>query len=164
MLNSAVQQSDSIIHIYSYFFRFFSIMVYSRILTLVPYAIRSALLFIQSMCNVCVCLVIKPCLTLCDPGTVACHAPLFVGFLGKNTRVDCHVLLQKIFLNQGSIEPESPALQADSLQSEPLGKPSLCNSLHLVTPNSQSFLGLCLPPWLATSLFSMSVNLFQFCR
>ena len=37
---------------------------------------------------------------------------------GKNTGVGCHVLLP----NPG-IEPRSPALQEDSLPSEPLGKP-----------------------------------------
>ena len=38
--------------------------------------------------------------------------------LGKNTGVDCHSLLQGIFPDPG-IEPGSPALQADSLPSEP---------------------------------------------
>ena len=39
---------------------------------------------------------------------------------GKNTGVDCHSLLQGIFLT--GIKPRSPALQADSLPSEPPGK------------------------------------------
>ena len=39
---------------------------------------------------------------------------------GKNTGVDCHSLLQRIFPTQG-IKPGSPALQADSLSSEPQG-------------------------------------------
>ena len=39
---------------------------------------------------------------------------------GKNTRVGCHALLQGIF---PGIEPRSPALQTDSLLSEPTGKP-----------------------------------------
>ena len=38
---------------------------------------------------------------------------------GKNTGVGCHFLLQEIFLTQGLTQP---ALQAASLQSEPLGK------------------------------------------
>ena len=38
-----------------------------------------------------------------------------------NTGVGCHSLLQEIFLTH--VEPRSPALQADSLSSEPLGKP-----------------------------------------
>ena len=41
---------------------------------------------------------------------------------GKNTEMGCHALLQGIFPTQG-LEPRSPALQADSLQSEPPGKP-----------------------------------------
>ena len=44
----------------------------------------------------CVCLVIKSCLTLCDPGTVACKTPLPMGFPGKNIRVGCHLLLHDI--------------------------------------------------------------------
>ena len=39
-------------------------------------------------------------------------------FPGKNTRVGCHAFLQGIFPTQGS-----PVLQADSLPSEPPGKP-----------------------------------------
>ena len=46
---------------------------------------------------------------------------------GKNTGVGCHALLQDL-PNPGDlpipgIEPRSPALQADSLLSEPPGKP-----------------------------------------
>ena len=33
--------------------------------------------------------------------TVACQAPLSMGFLGKNKEVGCHFLLQEIFLTQG---------------------------------------------------------------
>ena len=33
--------------------------------------------------------------------TVACQAPLSTGFSSKNTGVDCHALLQGIFLTQG---------------------------------------------------------------
>ena len=42
-------------------------------------------------------------------------------FPGKNTGVGCYFLLQRILPDPG-IEPGSPALQADSLPSEPLGK------------------------------------------
>ena len=51
MLISAVQHSDSVIHIYTFFFIFFSIMVYPRILNIVPCATSRTLLFIHSMCN-----------------------------------------------------------------------------------------------------------------
>ena len=40
VLVSAVQQSDSLIHIYIYIFIYFSIMVYQRILNIVPCAIQ----------------------------------------------------------------------------------------------------------------------------
>ena len=43
---------------------------------------------------------------------------------GKNIGVACHALIQGDFPNPG-IKPRSPALQADSLPSEPPGKP--CN-------------------------------------
>ena len=42
----------------------------------------------------------------------------------------CHSLLQGIFLTPG-IEPGSPVLQADSLLSEPPGKPPLCGEAKL---------------------------------
>ena len=42
-------------------------------------------------------------------------------FPGKNTGVGCYFLLQRILPDPG-IEPGSPALQADSLPCEPLGK------------------------------------------
>ena len=41
----------------------------------------------------------QSCLTLVTPWTVACQAPLSVGF---PTGVGCHALLQGIFLTQGS--------------------------------------------------------------
>ena len=48
-------------------------------------------------------------------------------FPGKGTGVGCHFLLQRIFLTQGS-NPGLPALQANALLSEPLGK----LSIHIV--------------------------------
>ena len=47
-------------------------------------------------------LVAKSCPTLATPWTVACQAPLSMGFSGKNTGVDCHFLLQGIFPTQES--------------------------------------------------------------
>ena len=35
------------------------------------------------------------------PWTIAYHAPLSKGFLGKSTGVGCHFLLQRIFPTQG---------------------------------------------------------------
>ena len=43
----------------------------------------------------CVCQL--SCLTLCDPWTVDCQAPLSVGFSGKNPGVGCYFLFQGIF-------------------------------------------------------------------
>ena len=45
-------------------------------------------------------LVIKSCLTLATPWTVARQAPLSMDSPGKNTGVGCHFLLQGIFLTQ----------------------------------------------------------------
>ena len=55
------------------------------------------------------------------PWTVAHQAPLSMEFPGKNTGMGSHSLLRDL-PNQG-IEPRSPALQADSVLSEPPGKP-----------------------------------------
>ena len=40
VLVSGVQQSDSVMYIYVFFFIFFSIIVYYKILNIVPYAIQ----------------------------------------------------------------------------------------------------------------------------
>ena len=58
------------------------------------------------------------CPTLCNPMDYIAHqAPLSIE-LSKNSGVDCHFLLQRIFLTQGT-EPGSPALKVDSLLIEP---------------------------------------------
>ena len=44
-------------------------------------------------------LVTKSCLTLATPWTVAHQAPLSMDFPGKNTGVDCHFLLQVIYMD-----------------------------------------------------------------
>ena len=66
-------------------------------------------------------LVAQSCSTICDPWTVACQAPLSMGFPGKSTGVG-RVPSPGDLLDSG-IEPGSPALQADSLPHEPRGKP-----------------------------------------
>ena len=61
------------------------------------------------------------------PWTVACQAFLSVGFLGKNTGVSYHALLQGIFPTQG-LNPCLLGLQhwqASSLPPVPSGKPFL---------------------------------------
>ena len=59
--------------------------------------------------------------TLCDP--MDCSPPgssVHGDSPGKNIRVGCHSLVQRIFPVQGS-NPGSPALQADSLPPNHLG-------------------------------------------
>ena len=48
VLISAVQQSDSVIHIHIFFFTFLSILVYPRTLNMVPYAIQQDLIVYPS--------------------------------------------------------------------------------------------------------------------
>ena len=55
------------------------------------------------------------------PWAVAHQTPLSMGIL-QSIGVGCHALLQGVLPNPG-IEPGSPALQVDSLPSEPPGKP-----------------------------------------
>ena len=60
------------------------------------------------------------------PWTITCQAPLSLGFSRQDTGMGCHSLLQGIFLTQG-LNP--PALQADSLRSEPPGRPAVFTCL-----------------------------------
>ena len=53
-------------------------------------------------------------------------------FPGKSTGVSCHALLKGIFLTQGS-SPVYPALQPDSLPSEPPGKHILYMDSQILT-------------------------------
>ena len=68
-------------------------------------------------------LVAQSCPTLCEP--MDCRLPdssVHGDSPGKNTGVGCHAL-SRILPNPG-IKPRPPALQADSLPSEPPGKPT----------------------------------------
>ena len=68
------------------------------------------------------CLVAQSCATLWIPmDRGALQAAVHGDSPGKNTGVGCYALLQD--LPNPGIEPRSPALQADSLLSEPPGKP-----------------------------------------
>ena len=70
------------------------------------------------------CLVAQSCPTLCNPIDCSLQGSSVHGDSpGRSTVVDCHALLQGIFLPLGS-KPRSPTLQADSLLSEPPGKPT----------------------------------------
>ena len=69
------------------------------------------------------CLGAQSCPTVCNP--MDCSPPgssVHGDSPGKDTGVGFHALLQGILSNWG-IEPWAPSLQADSLPSEPLGKP-----------------------------------------
>ena len=67
--------------------------------------------------------VTQSCQTLCDPMDCSLPGSSVRGDSpGKNTGVGCHALLQGNLSNPG-IQPKSPTLQADSLLSEPPGKP-----------------------------------------
>ena len=59
---------------------------------------------------------------LVTPWTVACQAPLPLGFPGKNTGVGCHFLFQGIFLTQGS-NPHLLHCQVDSFLLSHQGSP-----------------------------------------
>ena len=68
-------------------------------------------------------LVAQSCLTLCNPMDVAGQAPLFMEFSRQGEWRGLPFPSPGDLLNPG-IEPRSPTLQADSLPSEPPGKPS----------------------------------------
>ena len=71
-------------------------------------------------------LVAKSCLTLAIPWTVDHQAPLYVGFSRQEYYSGVPFPSPGDLPNPGTdkgIEPESPALQANSLPSGPLGKP-----------------------------------------
>ena len=76
--------------------------------------------------NVCVCvLVAQSCPTLCDTWTVACQAPLSMGFSRQEYWSEYPFPFPGDLPDPG-IKPSSPTLQADSLPvlSQP-GKPYL---------------------------------------
>ena len=79
---------------------------------------------------VCACLVAQSCLTLCDP--MGCSPP------GSSVHGILQAILEWVAIpfSRGStrprMEPWSPALQADSLASEPPGKPSAFSWVMLI--------------------------------
>ena len=81
--------------------------------------------------KLCVCVASHiHCVRRCNPMDYSPPGSSVRGILpGKNTGVSCHALLQENFLTQGpnSSLPVSPALQGDSLltEPEPPGKPFL---------------------------------------
>ena len=69
------------------------------------------------------CVYVLACSVAQSCPIVACQAPLSMGFPSKNTRVDCHFLLQGILLTQGSY-PGLLHWQVD-FTTEPPGKESI---------------------------------------
>ena len=65
------------------------------------------------------------------PWTAACQLPLSMGFPRQEYLSGLLFPLQGVFLNQGS-NPKSPALQADSLLSEPPGKPTVALNKFII--------------------------------
>ena len=75
----------------------------------------------KCLLHMCACSVMSSSLQL--PWTVSCQAPLSIGSSSKNTGVGCHLLLQGVFLTQGS-NPHLLCLwqwQMDSLPLSHLG-------------------------------------------
>ena len=76
-------------------------------------------------------LVAKSCQTLATPWTVACQAPLSVGFSRQSYWSGLPFLSPEALPDPG-IEPRSPARQADSLLIELPGKPEFFPSPALI--------------------------------
>ena len=68
-------------------------------------------------------LVAKSCLTSATPWIVARQAPLSMDFSGKNTEVDCHFLLQGIFLTRD--QTHVSCIAGGFFTAEPPGKPTI---------------------------------------
>ena len=83
-------------------------------------------------------LVAQSCLTLCNPHglTVTCQAPLFMEFSKLKYWSGLPFPSPGDLPNPG-IEPMSPALQVDSLLSEPPGKPSRKTQYYQGNSSSQ---------------------------
>ena len=78
--------------------------------------------------HVCLCVCAPNCSVVSDsviPQTVAIQAPLSIEFSRQEYCSGLPFPSPGDLLDSG-IQPRSPALQADSLSSEPLGKPLLC--------------------------------------
>ena len=93
--------------------------VYSKVVQLFIYVLKCGCIDIS--CAV-LYLVAQSCPALCDPMTVACRAPRSTGFSRQEywRGLPCPPPGD---LPDPGIEPRCPTLQADSLPSEPPGKP-----------------------------------------
>ena len=102
-----------------------------------PFPLFLGGLVLDEVMGVYVCLIVQSCLTLCDP--VDCSPPGSSVHGILQARILEWVAVPSLFRNQGSnpgIKPRSCTLQADSLLSEPPGRPnsSLLHSCMMCTP------------------------------
>jgi len=75
-------------------------------------------------------LVAQSCLALCDPWTVGHQASLSMGFSRQEYWSGLPSPFPRAVFDSG-IKPRSASLQADSLPSEPTGKPLCINLIEL---------------------------------
>ena len=97
----------------------------------------------------------QSCLTLCDPMTVACQAPLSMEILQATILERVAIPFSEDLPNPG-IEPRSPELGVDSLLTEPWGKPK-----NTVVGSLSLFQGIFLTQELNQSLLHWRQILFQ---
>ena len=98
----------------------------------------------QDILKCIVVLVSKSCPTLCDSWTVSTRLLCLWDLSGKNPGVDCHFLLQGIFLIQGS--NTHLHWQADSLPLSYLGSPGAKTTLFSSVQFSRSVVSDSLRP------------------
>ena len=106
------------------------------LLTLLPFASAP----FQGQLSLVLHFVTQLCLTLCD--SIECsptRLPCPCNSPGKNTGVGCYSFIQGNLPNPG-VEPRFPTLQADSLLSEPAGKPQLSFSDNELATSNTKFI------------------------
>ena len=92
------------------------------------------------------CLVVQSCLTFCDPWTIACQAPLFMGFSRQEYWSGLPCSPSGDLPNPG-IQHRSSALQVNSLPAEPPRKSKKPYSFLLLLLLSRfSHVRLCATP------------------
>ena len=109
-------------------------------------------------------LVAKSCPTLATPWTVACQAPLFMRFSKQEYWSGLPFPSLGDLPNRG-IKPRSSALQADSLLTEPWGKPLSCMScLYTLEINPLSVVLLAIFSPILRIVFSPYLQLPLLCK
>ena len=82
---------------------------------------------------VSICMLAQLCPSLCDPMDCSPLGSSIHGILGKNTGLGCHILLQGIFLIQGSnwCLLHLVHWQEDSLPLHHLRSPCVCTHIYI---------------------------------